>query len=182
MTRSSFPASRNPPAIKAILVAVLLGVYACSSFDHKPDPAEVVQSTDCEIVNGRFRVRSVDDGRKLAGRVFVDDHALVTLELEKGGEHVILRGTTASGKGLEKDIAGRFSCNKSVLTLLLVDDASPGSLGMHTESMQLELFALDAGTLTLRFVDTELTFVFLLPVYSESDEAFVLERIEAVEP
>lgn len=165
-----------------LLLPVLLGSYACSSLDHRPDPAALVQSTDCGIVNGEFRIRSEDDGRKLANRVFEQDQPLVTLEVDKGSSQVVLRGTTASEAVLEKDVSGRFSCGKSVLTLILVDEVSGDSVVLQTESMKLELFALDADELTLRFIDTQLTFLFLLPVYDESDEAFVLDRIDATRP
>lgn len=154
-----------------------LGGHACSSLDDKPDSAALVESPDCEIVSGQFRVRSEEDGLELATRIFGEDLPLVALGVEQKSGQVILRGTTTSEQVLQASVAGRFSCRNSVLTLLLADEGYGGAIVAQADSTTLELFAHDTDTLNLRFIDSALTFVLLVPVFRESDESFIVDRI-----
>jgi len=167
-----------PRARQAILLPFLMGGLACSSIDSKPDAASLLQSIDCAIVLGQYRVESEEDGIKLATRIFGAGPPLAELQVSKSSGRVHLQGTTTLGEVLKKDIVDRFSCGDSVLTLLLKDEAGTSGIVTYAESMKLELFATEATVLKLRFIDSEFMLFFLVPVFREREESFVLERVE----
>ena len=150
------------------------------SHQHKPDLDLLIPSVNCEIVNGRFTVGSASDGDILANVVFGSDEIIHTLEIEKSDQGVLLSGFSNTELAVEREIPQRFSCRKSVLTVVLDDQGNAGN-GLVTQASdkKLEIFSMEEDRLTLRFVDSALTFIFIVPAYQSEDYEVVLERVIA---
>ena len=87
-----------------------------------------------------------------------------------------IRGGGASGQALERVIPRRYSCIDSVLTLILNDQGGSDGLIMAASDRKLELFSVAKNTLSARLIDTSLTFIFIVPLYSSSDELILLQK------
>lgn len=144
---------------------------------HKPESDLLISSADCEIVNGAYTFASAADGDFVASNIFRTEAAIRTFEVEKNETQVSFRGVSDAGHTLTREIPERFSCNGTVLTVLLEDQAAGGGVVMSATDKKLEMFSIDEKYLTLRFIDSNLTFVFILPTYQSEDKEIVVERM-----
>lgn len=72
----------------------------CVSRQHKPDPATVADSANCDMVNGSYAVDSARAGRVLAACPFDDDEVVSTLAMDKTATRISVCAGTESGQTL----------------------------------------------------------------------------------
>ena len=162
--------------LKFTFFVALSSLGACVSHQHQPEPDQLISSENCEIVNGRYIVRSASDGDILASAVFDSEETISTLVIEKSDSGVVFHGGLDSEQELAREIPERHSCRNSVLTVVLDDQAASGGLAMQASDKKLEMFATDENLLSLRFIDAALTFIFIIPAYQSEDYIVILER------
>jgi len=165
--------SNSKMTLLAALTAVQTG---CVSHQHQPDPASLVTSEDCEIINGSYRVGSVDDGRLLAKYLFDDDDIIVSLTIEKGDYELAFGGTANDGRELPKVFFVRTSCANSILRFVLNDGYSAGGMVMEASDRVADIFGTDESTIDIRFINTTMAFFFVIPYYGSSDQLVRLQR------
>ena len=166
----------DQPSICAALVVLLTMLSACTSNELAPDPDQLIRSDDCAIANGKYRTDLETDQNILAGSIFGTVDSVGTLEVEKTESGVFFIGETDDGQLLKRDIPERFSCNSSVLTVVLDDQGVSGAMVSSASDTKLELYARDETSITLRFIESELTFIIFIPVYQSQDHEVVLQR------
>lgn len=159
-----------------ILLALLPILTACVTHQHKPDPAELVESADCTVVNGDYTVGSQDAGRALAESLFGEDEVVSALAIKKTAGNLTVDALTSNGRNLPTANFNRVSCTDSVLKVILRDAYSANGVLMNASDRALELFAPDEGSVNLRFIDSTLAFFFIVPYYSSSDDLITLQR------
>jgi hypothetical protein len=150
---------------------------ACGSHQHRPDPDLLISSDNCEIVNGRYIVGQESESDILASAIFGSEETIDNLEIRKSDQGVVFLGFLEAKQVLKREIPRRFSCKMSVLTVVLDDQGSGGALVMSASDTRLELFSTNESTLALRFIDSALTFVFIVPAYQSEDYEVILERV-----
>ena len=168
---------RNRPPYRTVFLVLLPMLSACVSHQHRPDPDRLIASDNCEIVNGRYVVGPESDGAMLASAVFGAEETIDNLEIKKSDQGVVFFGLLETGQTLKREIPERFSCRKSVLTVILDDQGSAGALVTSASDTRLELFSTNESLLTLRFIDSALTFAFIVPSYRSKDFEVILERV-----
>ena len=161
----------------SVLVVLLPTLGACGSHEYRPDPDLLVSSDNCEIVNGRYIVGQESDSTILASAIFGSEGTIDNLKIEKSDHGVVFLGFLEGDHVLEREIPRRFSCRKSILTVVLDDQGSGGALVTSASDTKLELFSTNESSLTLRFVDSALTFVFIIPAYQSEDYEVILEKV-----
>jgi hypothetical protein len=168
---------RNRQSYRAVLLVLLPVLGACVTHQHEPDPDLLIPSDNCEIVNGKYVVGSGSDSDILAGAVFGSEEIVDNLEITKSDQGVVFLGFLETGRTLKREIPQRFSCRRSVLTVVLDDQGSGGGSVSSASDTKLELYATDESSLTLRFIDSALTFVLFVPSYQSEDFEVTLERV-----
>ena len=158
-----------------ILLVLLPIQTACVSHQHQPDPATLTKSANCELVNGSYIVDSEEEGRVLAESLFDEDEVVSALAIEKTANEIAFHANTVSGQELPTAFFSRFSCNDSILKLILSDQYSGDGVFMNASDQVLELFVSDEGSLSLRFISTTLAFFFIIPYYGSSDQLITLQ-------
>ena len=71
----------------------------------------------------------------------------------------------------------RSICANSIFTLVIHDQAATGGIITQADSITLQMFAYDNDTLSIRITESELTFLFLAPIYTSTDKSVTLHRI-----
>lgn len=168
---------RNRQPYKNALLVSLFMLGACASHQHRPVSDLLIPSDNCEIVNGRYIVEPESDSDILASVVFDSDQSIDNLEIKKSDDGMVFLGFLETVQALKREIPQRFSCRKSVFTVVLDDQGSGGALISSASDTKLEMFSTDESSLTLRFIDSALTFVFIVPTYQSEDYVVILERV-----
>lgn len=159
-----------------ILLLLLPIQTACVSHQHQPDPATLTDSANCEIVDGSYIVFSVEDGRVLAESLFDEDDVVSAIAIEKTANQIAVRANTVNRQTPLTAFFNRFTCNDSVLKLILSDQYSADGVFMNASARVLELFVSYDSSLNLRFTNTTLAFFFIIPYYSSSDKLVTLQK------
>ena len=167
---------RSPHTYRTILFALLSVLGACVSHQHRPDSDLLIASENCELVNGQYVVDAGSDSEILASAIFDSEEIVEILEISKSDNGVVFLGGLATGQTLKREIPQRYSCRKSVLTVVLDDQASGDALVLSASDTKVELYSTDEISLTLRFIDSALTFVFIVPSYQSDDYEMILKR------
>ena len=163
-------------SVARILVFLVPMQTACVSHDHKPELAALTQSSNCEVVNGSYLLESEEDSRVLAESLFGDSDVLGALEIEKSATEVAFRASDITGQALPVVSLPRYSCTDSVLRVILNSEGSGNGLFMETTDNVLDLYSTDESTLELRFINTRMALMFLIPYYKSEDELVTLKR------
>ena len=161
---------------KLFLLSILL-IAGCISSKHRPDKDALIDTPDCEIVVGNYAVESAGDGDVLARLLFSIDEAIANIEIQRAGSGVSFRGETAAGQEVEA-FGSRSSCADSILRAVLVDEMSGSGIGMSASDRILEMYSSEEGSLNLRFIDTTIAFLLVIPYYSSGDELVVLREVK----
>ncbi len=170
----------GPDKTTILILLTLLPVQtACVSYQHRPDPATLVKSANCEAVYGSYVVDSTEDGRTLAQSLFDEEEPVSGLTVEKTANQIAVHANTVNGQLLSTKSLNRFSCTGSVLKLILRDQYSANGVYMEASDLVVELFVPDENSLNLRLVNTTLAFFFIIPYYSSSDALITLRRQSA---
>ena len=170
---------RHAKCSLAILCAVLSG---CVSNSHRPDPAAVMSSPDCDIVSGDYAVQSIPDGERLASLFYGEETAIGAISILKDESKIEVNATSADGAAMPTLFFSRYTCTDSVVRIVVNDDASSGSGAfMSTSSDAVELFALDESTLNLRIVSTVFAFLYIVPYFNSHDASVTVVRKTASE-
>ena len=149
----------------------------CVFHDDKPDPESLFVSPDCEAVNGRYAFRSAEDGKTIALSLFDEETEITELVVTKTELNVAIEASDADAREYGPVFYSRYDCGDSVLKMIVFDEATTGGIGMDTSNRVMEMFVTDSGLLNIRFVDTTMGFVYILPYYASSDDLYTLERI-----
>ena len=162
--------------IAAIYGFVATFLVACTSHQHKPEPDTLIAAPDCALANGTFGVESAAESTLLDDYLFRSGELLSAVRVALSDGAVDIEGITVADASVLNKVH-RFACNDSVLTLIIKDEGGGDGLVMQAADTKLELFATDTESLAFRFIDTQLTFLFLLPVYDSTDRLLVLRRL-----
>ena len=168
--------SRRHNASYWLLLSLAIVEAGCVSHRHRPDPAMVVDSPGCEIVNGAFVVRSAEDGKLLAESLFDADAVISSLRIEKNDSVVSFHGLSTDGPALPAVHFVRTACKDSILRVVLDDRQSADAIFMAATDRVADLFSTVDRTLSIRFASTTIAFFYIIPYYGSSDRLVTLER------
>lgn len=159
--------------ISPLLLATL---SSCVSHQYRPDTTTLPDSPDCASVNGRFLAASDEDGRSIGKLLLDTDDTVSDIEVTKTEMSLTVHTSISTGRTPMTRTFNRITCADSVLRAILIDEHDSNGLILSASDRVLELFVSDDDTLNLRFIDTTLSFVFIVPYYRSRDALISLQR------